>query len=82
MEDIWLQAKVFVRKYDRLCKSFGVFKCLFKLVIHLPIFESPKFFSWGYFSQIISIPVASSGVKFSQQSTADGATGINITHLR
>lgn len=53
IEDIWLQAKRFVREYYHLCKSFGVVKCLFKLVTHLQIFDFPKLFSYGCFSQII-----------------------------
>ncbi len=53
MEDIWLQAKRFVREYYHLYKSCGVVKCLFKLVTHLPIFDFPKLFTYGCFSQII-----------------------------
>ena len=53
IEDIWLQAKRFVREYYHLCKSFGVVKCLFELVTHLQIFDFSKLFSYGCFSQII-----------------------------
>jgi len=34
VEDVWLQAKNFVRKYWRLCKSFKVVKWLFKFFIN------------------------------------------------
>lgn len=53
IEDIWLQAKRLVREYYHLCKSFGVVKCLFKLVTYLQIFDFSKLFSYGCFSQII-----------------------------
>jgi hypothetical protein len=52
-EDIWLQAKRFVREYYHLGKSFVVVKFLFKVVTHLKIFDFAKLFSYGCFSQII-----------------------------
>jgi transposase len=53
IEDIWLQAKRFIRECYHLCKSFGVVKYLFEFVIHHQIFNFPKLFTYGYFSQII-----------------------------
>lgn len=42
VEDIWLQAKNFVRKYWHLCKSFSVVKWLFKFVTNHQRFDFPK----------------------------------------
>lgn len=50
IEDIWLQAKRFVRKSYHLCKSFGVVKFLFEFVTHHQVFDFPKLFLYGAFS--------------------------------
>lgn len=50
VEDVWLQAKQFVRKYARLCKKFRSVKLLFRLVTHLQTFAFPKAFMYGYCS--------------------------------
>lgn len=50
IEDIWLQAKRFIREYYHLCKSFGVVKFLFELVTHCQTFNFPKLFTYGRFS--------------------------------
>lgn len=50
VEDIWLQAKRFVRKYARLCRRFGSVKFLFQLVTHCQIFAFAKAFMYGYCS--------------------------------
>jgi len=53
IEDIWLQAKRFIREYYHLCKSFNVVKFLFEFVTHHQTFEFPKLFTYGCFSQLI-----------------------------
>lgn len=53
IEDIWLQGKRLIRECYHLCKSFGVVKYLFEFVIHQQIFNFPKLFTYGCFSQII-----------------------------
>jgi transposase len=53
IEDIWLQAKRFIRECYHLCKSFSVIKYLFEFVTHRQIFDFPKLFTSGYFSQPI-----------------------------
>ncbi len=50
VEDVWLQAKQFVRKYARLCKRFGSVKFLFQLVTHCQTFAFAKAFMYGYCS--------------------------------
>lgn len=50
VEDIWLQAKRFIRKYARLCKKFGAVKFLFELVTHCQTFAFAKTFMYGYCS--------------------------------
>lgn len=50
VEDIWLQAKQFVRKCARLCQKFKSVKLLFKLFTHLQTFAFPKAFMYGYCS--------------------------------
>ncbi len=50
IEDIWLQAKRFIRECYHLCKSFGVVKYLFKFVTHHQVFNFPKLFTYGSFS--------------------------------
>lgn len=53
VEDVWLQAKQFIRKFSRLCKKFKVVKLLFKLVTHLQTFTFAKAFMYGYCSSPI-----------------------------
>lgn len=50
MEDIWLQAKRFLREYYHLCTSFNAAKFLFEFVTHRQIFDFPKLFTYGCFS--------------------------------
>lgn len=50
VEDIWLQAKQFIRKYARLCHKFRSVKLLFHLLTHLQTFDFPKAFMYGYCS--------------------------------
>jgi len=50
IEDIWLQAKRFIREYYHLCQSFSAVKCLFELVTHRQTFDFPKLFTYGCFS--------------------------------
>ncbi len=50
VEDIWLQAKRFIRKWYHLCKSFAVVKFLFKFVIHHQVFDFSKLSMYGVFS--------------------------------
>lgn len=50
IEDIWLQAKRFIREYYHLCTSFNVVKFLFEFVTHRQIFNFPKLFTYGCFS--------------------------------
>lgn len=47
IEDIWLQAKQFVRKFYPLCKSFEVVKSLFEFATHQQYFMFPKAFMYG-----------------------------------
>jgi hypothetical protein len=51
--DIGLQAKRLIREFYHLCKSFDVIKYLFEFVTHRQIFDFPKLFTYGYFSQHI-----------------------------
>jgi transposase len=50
IEDIWLQAKRFIREWYHLCKSFHVVKSLFEFATHRQIFDFPKLFTYGCFS--------------------------------
>lgn len=50
VEDVWLQAKRFVRKFARLCRKFRSVKLLFKLVTHCQSFAFAKAFMYGYCS--------------------------------
>lgn len=50
VEDVWLQAKRFIREFYHLCKSFAVVKRLFELVTHHQTFNFPKLFMYGSFS--------------------------------
>jgi transposase len=42
VEDVWLQAKNFLRKFWRLCKSFRVVKWLFRFATSYQKFHFPK----------------------------------------
>lgn len=53
IEDIWLQAKRFIREYYHLCSSFSIVKFLFEFVTHHQTFNFPKLFTYGCFSQLI-----------------------------
>lgn len=53
VEDVWLQAKQFIRKYARLCKQFHSVKLLFHLFTHHQLFDFPKAFMYGYCSSPI-----------------------------
>jgi len=53
VEDIWLQAKQFMRKYARLGKRFGSVKFLFQLVTHCQTFAFAKASMSGYCSSPI-----------------------------
>jgi putative transposase len=50
IEDIWLQAKRWIRECYHLCQSFKAVKVLFELVTHRQTFNFPKLFSYGCFS--------------------------------
>jgi transposase len=47
VEDIWLQAKQFIRKFFRLGKSFAAVKYLFELAVHQQRFTFEKAFMYG-----------------------------------
>lgn len=53
VENIWLQAKQFIRKYAFLCKKFRSVKLLFKLLTHFQTFTFSKAFMYGYCSSPI-----------------------------
>lgn len=50
VEDVWLQAKRFIRKYTRLCQKFWSVKLLFKVFTHYQTFAFAKAFMYGYCS--------------------------------
>lgn len=50
VEDIWLQAKRFIREFYFFCHSFTVIKELFELSTHCQIFDFPKLNDYGVFS--------------------------------
>jgi transposase len=50
VEDVWLQAKRFIREFYHLCPSFRAVKWLFEFAIHRQIFQFPKVFMYGSFS--------------------------------
>ena len=50
IEDIWLQAKRFIREWYHLCKSFRAVKTLFEFATHRQIFDFPKLSIYGCFS--------------------------------
>lgn len=47
VEDVWLQAKNFVRKYWILCSNFKIVQWLFEFVTHNQIFRFPKLKMYG-----------------------------------
>ncbi len=49
VEDIWLMAKRFVRKFYHLCDSFCIVKLLFELVTHRQTFDFPKLSEYAVF---------------------------------
>lgn len=53
VEDIWLQAKQFIRICYHLCKSFAVVKFLFEFVTHRQVFDFPQLSMYRVFSLII-----------------------------
>lgn len=52
MEDIWLQGKRFIREFYHLCKSFKIVRYLFEFSTNNNIFNFPKLFMYGRFSQM------------------------------
>lgn len=50
IEDVWLQAKRFIREQYHVCKSFEAVKFFFEFVTHRQTFSFPKLFSYGCFS--------------------------------
>lgn len=53
VEDVWLQAKRFIRACYHLCQSFSTVKWLFEFVTQRQTFDFPKVFMYGAFSQLI-----------------------------
>lgn len=53
VEDVWLQAKQFIRKYARRCNKFWSVKVLFELFTHCQTFAFAKAFMYGYCSSPI-----------------------------
>ena len=51
VEDIWLQAKRFIREYWHLCKSFPIVKNLFMFATNFQFFDFPKLNMYGSFAQ-------------------------------
>lgn len=52
VEDIWLQAKRWIRECYHLCQSFWIVKRLFELATHHQVFDFPKLHEYGKFSEI------------------------------
>jgi transposase len=52
IEDIWLQAKRWIRECYHLCKTLATVKYIFEFVTHCQIFDFPKLYSYGKFSRI------------------------------
>lgn len=50
VEDVWLQAKRFIREFYHLCQSFSTVKWLFEFVTHRQTFSFTKVFMYGAFS--------------------------------
>ena len=53
VEDIWLQAKSFVRHFYMLCKSFSAVKFLFEFAVKQQVFSFAKAFMYDTCSQPI-----------------------------
>lgn len=53
IEDVWLQAKRFIRESYHLCPSFNAVNFLFEFVSHRQTFAFPQLFPYGFFSQLI-----------------------------
>lgn len=53
VEDIWLQAKNFIRRYYHLCDSFKVVKWLFEFFTNGQIFDFPKIYEYDFLPQPI-----------------------------
>ena len=53
VEDIWLQAKNFLRKYWYLCRSFKIVKFLFDFFTNAHKFDFPKIRQYTYTPKII-----------------------------
>lgn len=53
IEDVWLQAKRWLRECYHLCRDFAAVKVLFELATHCQIFDFPKLNRLGKFSLII-----------------------------
>lgn len=51
VEDVWLQAKRFLREFYHLCDSFSLTKLLFELVTHGRTFNFPKLFKYAVVPQ-------------------------------
>jgi transposase len=52
VEDIWLQAKRWIREWYHLCKSFRAVKFLFEFATHQQVFHFPKLSMYGRFFQL------------------------------
>jgi transposase len=50
VEDVWLQAKRWIREFYHLCQSFSTVKWLFEFVTHRQTFNFSKVFMYGAFS--------------------------------
>ena len=55
VEDIWLQAKNFLRKYWYLCRSFKIIKFLFELFTKEHKFDFPKIHQYTYIAFLIKM---------------------------
>lgn len=52
IEDVWLQAKRFIRECYHLGNSFALVKWLFEFVLHQQLFNFPKLEMYGTFSRL------------------------------
>lgn len=50
IEDVWLQAKTWLRRMSGLRPSFNALKALFEQFFHLDTFDFPKLYMYGKFS--------------------------------
>jgi transposase len=50
VEDIWLQAKTFLRQFSHLCTSFSLVKWLFEFFSDRQVFDFPKIYDYGVFT--------------------------------